>query len=71
MFLTQTTQQRQTIKKRLRIRQQILISTLVSFNNCEMTTKDLKSVKVNFNLRTDGETSKDTPVNTVIRWNKQ
>ena len=36
-----------------------------------MTTKDLKSVKVNFNLRTDGETSKDTPVNTVIRWNKQ
>ncbi|HXI01479.1 MAG TPA: site-specific integrase [Sphingobacteriaceae bacterium] len=36
-----------------------------------MDNKDLKSVKVNFNLRPASENSKDTALNCVIRWDKQ
>lgn len=36
-----------------------------------MDSKDLKSVKVNFNLRPASEESKDTALNCVIRWNQQ
>lgn len=36
-----------------------------------MENKDLKSVKVNFNLRSDSENEKNTALNCVIRWDKQ
>jgi integrase len=36
-----------------------------------MDSKDLKSVKVNFNLRPASEDAKDTALNCVIRWNQQ
>jgi integrase len=36
-----------------------------------MDSKDLKSVKVNFNLRPASENAKDTALNCVIRWNQQ
>lgn len=36
-----------------------------------MGSKDLKSVKVNFNLRPTSGESKDTALNCVIRWNLQ
>jgi len=36
-----------------------------------MDIKDLKSVKVNFNLRPASEDAKETALNCVIRWDKQ
>jgi integrase len=36
-----------------------------------MDSKDLKSVKINFNLRPASQDAKDTALNCVIRWNQQ
>ena len=36
-----------------------------------MDSKDLRFVKVNFNLRPASEDAKDTTLNCVIRWNQQ
>ena len=36
-----------------------------------MDSKDLKSVKINFNLRPASQDAKDAALNCVIRWNQQ